>query len=409
VHRVARFSRYLLDHGWTPHVLTAHTRAYEQMRPGPENDLPPRIHVTRAFALDSQRHLAFRGRFLRISSLPDRWVSWILGAIPAGLYLIYKRRIDVILVTFPLATTVLIGLLLRWLTGKPLVVDFRDSMTEDEYPRDPLTRRFSVWIERNVIRLGSRFIFTTPSARAMYLKRYPNLRSEHCILIANGYDDDDFSGVSIPSAAADSADRALRLVHSGLIYPDDRDPRAFFKALQRLKNEGAVSSATLRIDLRASGSEEYYRVLLEQLNINDIVSLLPAIPYHEALQDTAKADGLLLFQAASCNHQIPAKVYEYLRLGKPILALTSPLGDTATLLEETGGATIADLADEQGIYVKLSSFLESLRQRKHAVPDSQRVEQYTRRNGTRQLANVLDTLLRQDSRQSGAVQNEATR
>src|SRR5262245_7788227 len=95
--RAAQFSRYLLDHGWTPYVLTAHTRAYERIHPSAENALPAGLHVTRAFALDAQRHLAFRGRFLRLSALPDRSASWTLGAIPAGLYLIYKKKIDVIL------------------------------------------------------------------------------------------------------------------------------------------------------------------------------------------------------------------------------------------------------------------------------------------------------------------------
>jgi len=50
---------------------------------------------------------------------------------------------------------------------------------------------------------------------------------------------------------------------------------------------------------------------------------------------------LLLLQASNCNSQIPAKVYEYLRAGKPILALTDPEGDTATLLRNLGINTIA--------------------------------------------------------------------
>ncbi len=77
--------------------------------------------------------------------------------------------------------------------------------------------------------------------------------------------------------------------------------------------------------------------MLSDLNIEDIVHPLPPLPYREALCDCAEAHALLLFQAASCNHQIPAKAYEYLRLGKPILALTHPSGDTAALLSAIEG------------------------------------------------------------------------
>ena len=51
-----------------------------------------------------------------------------------------------------------------------------------------------------------------------------------------------------------------------------------------------------------------------------------------ALAEQLAADGLLLFQAANCNHQIPAKLYEYLRAGRPILALTDAAGNTAATL-----------------------------------------------------------------------------
>jgi hypothetical protein len=157
--------------------------------------------------------------------------------------------------------------------------------------------------------------------------------------------------------------------------------------------EGRINADSLTIDLRASGSEQYYSLLLRDFGIDDVVHLLPALPHREALKDTANADGLLLFQAASCNHQIPAKAYEYLRLEKPIFALTSMLGDTATLLKEAGGATIVDLADEGSIVRALPEFLDSIRNGTHALPDGLKVRKFTRRSQTAGLARHLDELL----------------
>ena len=97
--------------------------------------------MDRVFALDTQRHLSFRGRYPRALALPDRWVSWCLGAILSGYRTIRREKCDVILTTFPIASAVLIGWILHRLTGTPWVADFRDSMTEPDYPRDRSTWR----------------------------------------------------------------------------------------------------------------------------------------------------------------------------------------------------------------------------------------------------------------------------
>jgi hypothetical protein len=69
----------------------------------------------------------------------------------------------------------------------------------------------------------------------------------------------------------------------------------------------------------------------------------------------------LLFQAANCNHQIPAKLYEYLRSGRPIFALTDERGDTAAALRGAGITTIVDLASADAIVQRLPGFLDALR------------------------------------------------
>jgi glycosyltransferase involved in cell wall biosynthesis len=361
-------------------------------------EIPADVPVHRAFALDTHRHLSFRGRYFRWLSLPDRWVSWCLGAVPAGLLDIRRRKVDAILSTYPVATAVLIGLILHRLTGKPWVVDFRDSMTEDDYPRDPLTRRVYRWIERQAVHRGARLIFTARSAIHMYLQRYPELSPEKCVLIPNGYDEKDFSALHLPNSHGNHSSEPTRLLHMGLLYPEERDPKPFFHALARLKKEGQVSAANLRVDLRASGFEDVYSRKLRELAVEDLVHLLPPLPYHQALQDGAEADGLLLFQARNCDHQIPAKGYEYLRLGRPILALTTETGDTAATLRQGGGATIVDLADEQAIYRAVPRFLLALQRGEHPLPNRESVRQFSRRNQARQLAQCLDQVMSGEAR-----------
>lgn len=384
--RTLKFSRYLPEQGWQPIVLTAHPRAYPQVGSEQLAEIPQESVIHRSFALDTARHLSLRGAYARWMALPDRWSSWWLGAFPAGVRLLRRYRPDVIWSTYPIATAHLIGLTLHRLSGIPWVTDFRDSMTEEAYPPDATVRRLYQRIERQVVRHSACLIFTAASTRRMYVERYPALRPDQCLVIPNGYDEENFADLAMASPGKIPQDRPLRLLHAGLIYPEERDPRPFLRALARLKHDGHLTAGTVQVDLRASGSEDYYTAIIQDLGIDDLVHLLPALPYRQSLQDCADADALLLFQAASCNHQIPAKAYEYLRLHKPILALTDAGGDTAVLLGDNGGATLVALNDERALYCTVPRFLQAVRHGTHPLPDRMKIQHYSRHGQARTLA-----------------------
>ncbi len=247
------------------------------------------------------------------------------------------------------------------------------------------------------MRHASKLIFTAESARRMYMDRYADLPAERCVVISNGYDEADFEGLELDARNGRNCNR-FRLLHLGLLYPEERDPRPFFQAISRLKAEGKLSPESISIEMRACGFENLYAPMLRDLQIQDIVALLPPLPYRDALQEAASADALLLMQAASCDHQIPAKVYEYLRLGKPILALISPTGDTATLLRATGGATLANIADQNGICQALPLFIETVRTATHPRGDPRALARYERSALTVELARQMNEILSEPQR-----------
>jgi glycosyltransferase involved in cell wall biosynthesis len=391
--RSLKYCRYLPQFGWHPAVLTPHTRAYEIIDEKSLNSIPKGVPVIRSFAIDTKKHMGIGGRYLRYMALPDRWVSWVFGGVPTGLRAVREHKIDVLYSTFPIMSAAVIGLWLQRFTGLPWVLDLRDPMGQDDCGNDRLVR--GVWnkVERACMRRVSRVIFTAESTRRIYLERYPEfLKPEMCVLISNGYDEADFRHLELSAIGPVPAGRRIRLVHSGLIYPVERDPRPMFSAVGRLKKMGRLSADRVQIVFRAPGSEDLYRRLLTERDIEDLITLEPHMPYRQALQECAEADGLLLFQAADCDMQIPAKAYEYLRIGKPILALTTHAGDTATLLREVGGATIVNIASEDEIYEGLSSFIDALRVGTHPVPDKEKIQRYTREGQAGQLARVLDDL-----------------
>jgi len=385
VHRTLSFSRYLPRHGWRPIILTARPQAYESKDGGQLSQIPADAVVRPVFALDTRRHLSLRGRYLRVMALPDRWISWWLGAVPAGLRLIRAHRPALIWSTYPITTAHLIALTLHRLTGAPWIADFRDPMTDVDYPHDVSERRVYAWLERQVVRYAARLVFTTESTREIYLRRYPTLDPERAVVIPNGYEEDDFRALAaVPSPA--TASGPFRLLHSGTIYPEERDPLPLLRALARLNREGRLTAETLRMELRAPGNEEQYVSIIEGLGLAGVVQVLPAIPHRQALLDCAGASALLLLQGPSCNAQIPAKTYEYLRLGRAILALTPDASATAAVLDECGGATRVDPLDEDAIYTALPAFVRAVRAGAHPLPDPTATTRYARHTHAGQLA-----------------------
>lgn len=390
IQRTLRFAQYLPEFGWSPIVLAPNPRAYASTSNEDMGDVLKGIEVCRAFALDTSKHLSIGGRYPRFAALPDRWSSWWLGAVPAGLNLIRKFRPDVIWSTYPIATAHLIGLTLHRLTGIPWIADCRDPMAQEGYPTDPATWKSFDWIEKRMVRHADAVTFTTPGAVREYTHRYPD-KASRFVLIENGYDENVFAaasmGLEIPTTPLD---KPVTLVHSGVIYPEERDPTKFFEAIAVLLKAGHISSRTLQIVLRATGHDEYLQSIIDRCGIQSIVRLAPSISYTDALREMLTVDGLLILQAANCNDQIPAKLYECLRARRPILGLTDPRGDTGKALATAGIDTIAPLDSSEAIQSTLMQFIELLRAKQAPVARDSIIAAASRRGRTLEFARLLD-------------------
>lgn len=391
VQRTLAFSHYLRDHNWESVVLSANTRAYEKISEEQLKDIPKEMEVKRAFALNSAKHLAINGRYSDYLALPDRWVSWWLGGIFSGLKLIWKYKPKVIWSTYPIASAHLIGYTLHRLTGIPWIADFRDSMTDDVFPEPGKRRSVYSWIERKVIKYCCKAVFTTPGAVKIYRERYPEIPEDRWVMISNGYNEEIFSEVEQDLwCSEENSVGPLVLVHSGVVYPSERDPRPFFKALSELKQSHKVNSSTVKIIFRAGGHDEIFEPVIKELAIEDIVELAPPVSYREALKEILNANGLIILQASNCNHQVPAKVYEYFRSRKPVFSLTDIKGDTAATLLEAGLEDIAPLDDSEVIKKQLLAFLESLSSGNAKVANEESIIKYSREYGAKQLAEIFD-------------------
>ncbi len=385
VQRTLRFAQYLPQHGWQPLVLTASPRAYDRTSDDLERETLDGMLVHRAFALNTARHLALRGKYPGLLARPDRWITWALAAVPAGLRLIRRYRPAAIWSTYPIATAHVIGAWLARVSGVPWVADFRDPMAQDDYPPDPPTWRAYRRIEATALARAAASVFVTRGAADLYRARYPEAAARVKV-IENGFDEASFTGIE--AAGEPLVAGRFTLLHSGIVYPSERDPTQLFAALAALKRRSAAGALLVRF--RAPEHEDLLRELARRYGVADLVEIAPPLPYRQALQEMRRADGLLVLQAANCNAQIPAKAYEYLRAQRPILALTDPRGDTAGLLHRCGVTEIAPLDDAQAIEAALVRFCRG----DAAAPDETAVAACSRQSRARELAALLDAVAR---------------
>lgn len=389
--RTLGFARHLPAAGWDPVVLSARSLAYPRTRPLDADAIPRGCEVRRTLAFDARRHFGIAGRYPAFLAQPDRWISWWPAAVWQGLRLIRRHRVRAIWSTYPIMTAHCIARTLSRLTGLPWIADFRDPVASSVEPGNPYSVASQHRWERRVLQDAARTVFTTPGALDDYAERFPAARQDgRLAVIANGYEESAFIGLQ--AAPPPLGERPLVLLHSGLLYAEGRNPVPFFEALARLKASGRIDGGKLNVVLRASGFEAAYAQETARLGIDDIVTLAPAVSNRDALVEQSNADALLLFQGSKFDRQIPAKLYEYLRIGRPIFALVGEHGDTAALLRQISGVELVPLDDATAIEARLGTLVDALRagQAMRSEPDS--LGKYSRRQGAASLARMLGDL-----------------
>ena len=393
VQRTLQFARYLPEFNWEPIILTVHPRAYPNIDPKFIDEKQTKVY--RAFALDTAKHLSVMQRYPRLMALPDRWSTWAIGAIPTGLYLIKKYKPDVIWSTYPIATAHLIGYCLHRMSKIPWITDLRDPMVDPDFPSEPMLRRTYQWIDKKVVHCSSRVVLTTPNATKDYQARYPELPASKFTCIENGFDEEIFSKIekklpSNPNHVNKTENKHFVLLHSGIIYSSERNPVQFFEALAYLSQKKLIDGNHLKIVLRATFNDDYIAGLIQQHKLESVVSIEPPVSYEEALSEMLTVDGLLIIQAANCNSQIPAKLYEYVRARKPILALTDAQGDTAMKLSDLGINTIAQLDSKDDIAEKLLQFIQTGKTQSAQIVPMEKIRLNSRNARTQELATLLN-------------------
>ena len=398
--RTLKYSRYLLEHGWRVSVITPEASAHPIRDSQLEGQIPAGTRVIRTRVLNTKRDLSLRGRYPALLALPDVWIGWLPFAVAAARRLLAIDPVDLVYSTSPHATAHLIASRIASAARRPWVADFRDPWIEE--PPEPGTpngfvfRTVNRWLERRVVMRSDAVVTSTTHLRDVMRLRYPDQPQEKFRAILNGYDEADFEGR--PLLPSTSGTR-LRIVHAGSINAQFRDPRPLFSAFARLADGGRIAAAQIEIRLVGSGAfgdSPEVRAAIVQAGLKDAVAFLARVPYDESLRELSQADLLLLLQASDDTiGLVPAKLYEYLRTQRPVLALVRP-GAVTEVLAQTGGGWSADPDDTKTLDATLADIVRQWQAGELAAhaADLTALRRFDRRALTGELASVFDAVCR---------------
>jgi glycosyltransferase involved in cell wall biosynthesis len=398
--RTLKFTQYLLQGGWCSTVLSVPEQMYRDTDPALTANVPPEVSIHRTWAVDLKKKLSIAGSYPGFLAYPDRYWPWLFSAVRRGTQLLRGGRFHGVYSTYPVPTAHLIGLRLKRRFGLPWIADFRDPWLEDSMPW--LERRLAISFERAVVTEADRIICNTPAMRRMFLERYPQLDPSKFVTITNGYDEPDFVGL-VPVER-----EKFQIIYPGVIDGASRDPSPLLAGIAAALQRGWLRRDDLIVNFLGSGAYGRHPAFLAAVKahgLEDVTEVQEArIAYRQALEQLAGGDVLVALcepigvgpQTEAVKRwsslQVPVKVYEYLRLGRPILALVSD-GAIAEILARTGGGEVVPPSDVEGIARQLREFYSNrtanVRGTKALTAE---VAHYSRANLARLLVAELDSL-----------------
>jgi hypothetical protein len=327
--RPFRFSKYLSRLGYTCRVFTAADQTGREDRDAE--------FIADPFFANPRHKLSWQfERAVRKVLLPGALgIQWSYHASNnAKRYLEKQPNSRVTLFsTFPPIGSHLAGWQLARSLDFPWIADFRDPMRNENFGEsmNPFQRSVDQCLEKIVIRRADAVIANTSGALARWQEKYPSLKGK-AYLVWNGFDPED----RLSPLASSSGDCRV-LSHTGELY-GGRNATPILESIARLIAAKRLPAGQVRVRLvgPVEGEGLPNREFLDCARNDGWLELITKkISKRDALQIARSSDSLLLLQPQSST-QVPGKLFEYLQIGRPILAFILPESASHQLLERSG-------------------------------------------------------------------------
>lgn len=434
VPRPLKMAKYLGEFGWNVHVLTVDPTYHATLDPSLLAQLPKDVSVYRAKELPvlpgrgasaqaqtkpatasavkeaatppraslksvlKQQLFQFLKGIKPYLLIPDDQILWLPGAIRLGREIIRREQIDVIFSTSGPVTNHLVARQLAHEAGCKWVADFRDPWTQNMHNSGIAWReRLEERMEARVMAAADAVTTVTATFAENFRKKHGN-RIKRMELIYNGFDQADFADLQ-PSQAVPEKFHA---VYAGILY-QKRNPRLLLQAIRELIDEGQIDPDDVLLSFAGVFDYPGYsenRDCVERLGLGEQVRVLGNLPHQQALGLMKGADALLLIGdvSADAGAYIPGKLYEYMGIGKPILALNKA-GEATEIIQQFRLGQVADPEDKDAIKLAYLDLYREWKEKgetqdaERGTDFAERVKRYERREQARQLAQLMDELI----------------
>lgn len=417
VQRWLKFVKYLREFGWEPVVYTAENGEMPVIDESLEKDIPEGVTVLKT-PIWEPYHLykRFRGRkkedkinasFLnenKKTGITEKISIWIRGNFfipdarkfwikPSARFLseyIRKEGIDYVISSGPPHSMHLIALKLKkQFPQLKWVADFRDPWTNidfyDKLMLTPMADNKHHRQELNVLQHADRIVSIgrgmSLEFKAM-LEKSGNHDTEKCVVITNGYDEDDLATHSIEK------DTKFSIAHIGTLVKD-RNPEVLWKVLSKM----TIGNQSFReqLEIKLVGKVDIYvNEQLDKYGLSGYVNKIEYLPHNEVILEQQRSRVLLLLVNNTKNAKgiLTGKFFEYMASRSPILAIGPTDGDLAEIIHTTKSGLISDFDDEQQLERHLWSYFNGTTTDRNELE----VNRYSRRELTHHLADLLNDL-----------------
>jgi len=327
--RPHRFAKYLTRLGYTCRIFTA---AEQAGRDDPNTKYVPDPFVTRSrHRLSWQIERAVRKLFLT----GETGIHWSYHACRAARACIRAHpgaRVTVFS-TFPPLGSHLAGWQLARRNKFAWIADCRDPLANEftDQHRISSKKRIYQWMKRVVAQRADAVIANTDAALAHWQEEFPLSRDKFHV-IWNGFDPEERIR-PLPVLSR----HCKILSHLGEVY-HGRNTTPILESIARLLAANRLPKGGVRVQLIGPAQTECLpnaEVIHRAQSEGWLELVTKLIPKQDALQVAQTSNGLLLLQSRSTD-QVPAKIFDYLQIGRPILAVVQPNSPAERLLERSG-------------------------------------------------------------------------
>ncbi|NIR50722.1 glycosyltransferase family 4 protein [candidate division KSB1 bacterium] len=406
VQRPTKFVKYLRDFDWEPIVLTATEDSFVDVDTDLLKDIPDDIVIERVRPYLSQRttfnfkkKLAAHGKSSKLSKrtfanlfrdwflIPDSQVLWVIPAAARLRKMLNHHNPDLIFATAPPYSALLLGLFAKKVSKGPLIVDFRDPWSQYLFSFRSRENRFRKSIEKHLehkVVKGADSVIAVTQDMVSYFKSNFSLNSHDSLdLIYNGFDEDDFQNV-VPKRF-----EKFTILYTGKVLPNLTSAVPFVKGFKKFLENNPELRERVQVKFMGLFDDAEAKNLIDLWDLEDTIIIDGYLQHSECISSQFGADLLLLLLNADTPQPVTGKVFEYLRAGKPILALIPQKGLAADVLKKANAGIIISPDDSDKIAAELQAHCLGQRKNDNCA---YKIDAFNRRQQTGELASIFNQM-----------------